>query len=142
LWCSRRHSLGEDAGVASNTNMTVRVFPHCFVHEVQCALGIVRYADHVGVVFRKQHHFKSQAQSPTVSQRNRRSRAQSCIEAFRTFKSPTGYWITSSAKANSPSRIVSPSGLAVLRLMMNSYLVGSITGRSAGFAPLRIRLAY
>jgi hypothetical protein len=63
-WCSRRHSLGEDAGRASNADMTVWVLPHCYVHEVQCVLGIVRYADHVGVIFGKQHHFESQAQSP------------------------------------------------------------------------------
>jgi hypothetical protein len=44
--------------------MSVWVLPHCYVHEVQCVLGIVRYADHVGVIFGKQHHFESQAQSP------------------------------------------------------------------------------
>jgi hypothetical protein len=35
--------------------------------------------------------------------------------------------------------IVRPRALAVLRLIVNSNLVGSSTGRSAGFAPLRMR---
>jgi hypothetical protein len=34
---------------------------------------------------------------------------------------------------------VRPSVFAVLRLMTNSSLVASCTGRSAGFSPLRIR---
>ena len=51
LQCSWRHSFGEHAGSALNSNMTVRVLPHCFVHEVQRAIGVVRYADHVGIIF-------------------------------------------------------------------------------------------
>src|SRR5262249_52601796 len=47
--------------------------------------------------------------------------------------------ITSSARASSVGGISRPNALAVLRLMTNSYLVGSMTGRSAGFAPLTIR---
>src|SRR5262249_38713979 len=37
---------------------------------------------------------------------------------------------------------VRPSALAVLRLMTSSNLFGNSTGRSAGFAPLRMRPAY
>src|SRR5262245_61039636 len=33
----------------------------------------------------------------------------------------------------------SPSALAVLRLITNSYFTGACTGRSAGFSPLRMR---
>ena len=47
--------------------------------------------------------------------------------------------ITSSAIASTPGGIVRPSVLAVLRLMTSSNLVGRMTGRSAGFSPLRIR---
>jgi hypothetical protein len=36
------------------------------------------------------------------------------------FVGAAGYWITSSAEANSPSRIVNSSALAVLRLITNS----------------------
>jgi hypothetical protein len=49
--------------------------------------------------------------------------------------------ITSSAMASRVGGIVRPSTLAVLRLTTNSNLVGCITGRSAGFSPLRIRPA-
>src|SRR5262245_20537238 len=47
--------------------------------------------------------------------------------------------ITSSTRASRLSGTVSPSALAVLRLMTSSYLVGACTGRSAGFSPLRMR---
>jgi hypothetical protein len=49
-----------------------------------------------------------------------------------------GYWITWSARSRSDCGIVSPSAFAVLRLITSSKLVGCSTGRSAGFAPLRI----
>jgi hypothetical protein len=48
------------------------------------------------------------------------------------------------AAAGPPSKvggISRPSVFAVLRLITNSNLVGCMTGRSAGFAPLRMRLA-
>jgi len=51
------------------------------------------------------------------------------------------YSITSSASCRSRTGTSKPSALAVLRLITNSNLVGSITGRSAGFAPLRMRAA-
>jgi len=47
--------------------------------------------------------------------------------------------ITSSASESRLSGIVTPSALAVLRLITSSYLVGACTGRSAGFSPLRMR---
>src|SRR5262245_48871927 len=52
------------------------------------------------------------------------------------------YSITSSASASSFSGTVSPSALAVLRLIANSNLVGCSTGSSAGLAPCRIRCTY
>jgi hypothetical protein len=48
------------------------------------------------------------------------------------------YWITSSARPSSDGGIVRPRALAVLRLMTSSNFSGCWTGRSAGFAPLRI----
>jgi hypothetical protein len=51
------------------------------------------------------------------------------------------YWITSSAVANSVSGLVRPSALAVVRLIASSNLVDCTTGRSGGFAPLRMRPA-
>src|SRR5262245_56639734 len=47
--------------------------------------------------------------------------------------------ITSLARASTDGGISRPSALAVLRLITSSYLVGVCTGRSAGFAPLRMR---
>src|SRR5262249_2838478 len=47
--------------------------------------------------------------------------------------------ITSSASARSVAGISRPSAFAVFRLMTNSNLVACITGRSAGFSPLRTR---
>src|SRR5262245_43153520 len=43
-----------------------------------------------------------------------------------------------SARTNGDGGTVRPSSLAVFRLMMSSYLVGSSTGISAGRAPFRI----
>src|SRR5262249_34850390 len=46
--------------------------------------------------------------------------------------------ITSSASESTSGGMESPSALAVLRLITSSNLVDVSTGRSAGFAPLRI----
>ena len=48
------------------------------------------------------------------------------------------YSITSSARSRAEVGNAIPIALAVLRLIMNSNFVGCSTGRSAGFAPLRI----
>src|SRR5580704_8649511 len=50
--------------------------------------------------------------------------------------------ITSSAINNVDWGMVSPSALAVFRLITNSYLVGVCTGKSDGFSPLRMRSTY
>ena len=52
---------------------------------------------------------------------------------------PLVHSITASATASSLSGTVRPSALVVFKLIINSYLVGACTGRSAGFSPLRIR---
>src|ERR1051326_2810247 len=49
------------------------------------------------------------------------------------------YSTTSSARARSVGGMSRPSALAVLRLMTSSKVVGSWTGRSPGFSPLRMR---
>jgi hypothetical protein len=49
------------------------------------------------------------------------------------------YSMTSSARASSADGTVSPSALAVLRLITSSTFVTCCTGRSAGFSPLRMR---
>src|SRR5262249_18757171 len=50
--------------------------------------------------------------------------------------------ITSSARASNASGTVKPSALAVFILMISSKWVGCSTGRSAGWAPLRILSTY
>src|SRR5262245_40561857 len=50
--------------------------------------------------------------------------------------------ITSSAMASSRGGKLRPNALAVLRLITSSNLVDCMTGRSAGFSPLRIRPVY
>jgi hypothetical protein len=47
--------------------------------------------------------------------------------------------ITSSASVSNVGATAMPSGLAVCRLITNSKVVGCVTGRSAGFSPLRMR---
>ena len=47
--------------------------------------------------------------------------------------------ITSSARESSAGGTLSPSALAVLRLIANWYFVGACTGSSPGFSPLRMR---
>ena len=56
----------------------------------------------------------------------------------RTGHSPAAYSMTSSARARKAGGIVSPSVLAVFRLMTSSNLTGFCTGRSDGLAPFRI----
>src|SRR5262249_44630311 len=57
-------------------------------------------------------------------------------------KIPASHSITSSARASSVAGTSRPSALAVLRLISISNLVGCSTGRSAGFAPLKILSTY
>ena len=52
------------------------------------------------------------------------------------------YSMTWSARSSSNGGIVRPSAFAVFRLMTSSNFVGCSTGRSAGFAPLRILSTY
>jgi hypothetical protein len=52
------------------------------------------------------------------------------------------YSITSSAMASRLGGTVRPSALAVCRLITRSNLTARMTGRSAGFSPLRMRPAY
>src|SRR6266536_564804 len=47
-----------------------------------------------------------------------------------------------SARSRTDCGIVMPSALAALRLTTSSKFVGCSTGRSAGFAPLRMRSTY
>src|SRR5215208_7040691 len=61
----------------------------------------------------------------------------STAEERKQFSPP--HSITSSARARSVGGMVRPRAFAVLRLTTSSNAVGICTGRSAGFAPLRMR---
>jgi hypothetical protein len=52
------------------------------------------------------------------------------------------YWMTSVTWSMISLGKVIPSACAVLRFTTNSKVIGCSTGRSAGFAPLRIRSKY
>src|SRR6266568_3368007 len=57
-------------------------------------------------------------------------------------RAPLHHWMISSARCSSDRGIVSPSALAVLRLITSSNFVGCSMGRSPGLAPLRILSTY
>jgi hypothetical protein len=62
-----------------------------------------------------------------------------CQDAALHLHRLAGYSITSSAIVSSTGGTVRPSILAVSALMTSSNLVDCTTGKSAGFAPLRMR---
>src|SRR5262245_65384494 len=71
--------------------------------------------------------------------RPRGERPRGCRAAEKRDELATLHSITSSARASRVGGTVRPSALTVLRLMTSSNLVGACTGRSAGFAPRRMR---
>jgi hypothetical protein len=74
--------------------------------------------------------------------RARRERArQRCAAEQRDELAPPDHSITSSARASNLSGTARASVFAALRLMTNWNFVGRMTGKSAGFSPLRIRPA-
>src|SRR2546425_794041 len=81
-------------------------------------------------------YFYSTASPRRLLQQNL-PQTDSCTAANNTHG--LAYSITSSAMVSSPGGKLRPNALAVLRLITNSNLVDCMTGRSAGFSPLRIR---
>ena len=71
---------------------------------------------------------------------------RSCVKHNRPFhlsataqgRTTTRYSITWSARPSTEGGMVRPNAFAVLRLITSSNFVGCSTGRSPGFAPLRI----
>src|SRR5262249_48679740 len=101
-----------------------------------------RADEHSGILARGTHRRTRSQRTEAVnlgclSDSRRRSNKGSA--AKQRDEGATFHSITSSASAMSLSGIVKPSVFAVVRLMANSNLVDCITGRSAGFSPLRIR---
>src|SRR5262249_2683821 len=73
--------------------------------------------------------------------RARRERPRRRAAEQREEFAPAVHSITSSARASTVAGMSKPSALAALRLMTSSNLTGCITGKSAGFVPLRMRPA-
>src|SRR5262245_1767370 len=71
-------------------------------------------------------------------ERPRRKRASNHFDELAALQL-RAHSITSSARASSVGGTSRPRSLAVLRLITSSNLTGCSTGRSVGFAPLRIR---
>src|SRR5262249_55148563 len=81
------------------------------------------------------------APNPVALLRTRRERPGRRRAAEQRDELATCHSITSAARASSLSGTSRPSALAVLRLNTSSNLVVCMTGRSAGFSPLRMRPA-
>src|SRR5829696_9409326 len=101
----------------------------------RAAKGIERGTD----TSRRTEHANVRLARPRLRERvvwpqvdGRRSTGSGCDDL------PAPHSITSSARARKVGGMVRPSPRAVLRLMRNSNRVGCSTGKSAGFAPLRI----
>src|SRR5215467_9088002 len=77
------------------------------------------------------------APHPLALLRARRERPR-CSAAEQRDEVAPSHSITSSARSSTPVGSSMPIALAVLRLTISSNLVACSTGRSAGFAPLRI----
>src|SRR5262249_18056600 len=71
--------------------------------------------------------------------RARRERPRGSRSAEQRDERAAPHSITSSARASKVGGTSRPSTLAVLRLIISSYLVGACTGRSAAFSPFRMR---
>jgi hypothetical protein len=81
--------------------------------------------------------FKPSGQSPRIH--DRRLLQQNLPEADScTAARERPYSMISSAAADMPSGTLRPSAFAVFKLITNSNLLDCMTGRSAGFSPLRI----
>src|SRR6476659_3173897 len=87
---------------------------------------------------------RSGAEEPDDRHRTllRPCRERPCRRAEQRDERSSVHSITSSAMASSPGGKLRPNALAVLRLITNSNLLDCMTGRSAGFSPLRIRPVY
>src|SRR5262249_3311756 len=91
-------------------------------------------------IVRGVRHEHTNAPHPLALLRARRERPRSrAAEPRDEVASP--HSITSSPKERRPAGILRPSVLAVFRFITNSNLLGCSTGKSAGFAPLRMRPA-
>src|SRR5437764_14564715 len=85
------------------------------------------------------HHGRTCSGHPRLCRLTEERRGCPVREGARRILPAPPHSITSSARPSNGSGTVTPSVLAVLRLIINSTLVACCTGSSAGFSPLRIR---
>jgi hypothetical protein len=92
-----------------------------------------------GAAMRWRPKMVSVAPLTPTRRRARRERPRYRAPEQRDEIAPPHYSITSSAVASNDGGTARPSILAVSALMISSNFVDCMTGRSAGFAPLRMR---
>src|SRR6516164_6801085 len=93
-------------------------------------------------IVRGEWHDHADAPHPFALLRARRERPGDRCAAEKRDELAPRHSITSSARASNASGTVKPSALAVFKFMISSKWVGCSTGRSAGWAPLRILSTY
>src|SRR5262245_62026011 len=90
----------------------------------------------------QREHFKSAYPPESRHDRAEPPLPSRAISGREQSQQGSSYSITSSARASSVSGTVIPSALAVFILMTSLKRVGCSTGKSAGWAPLRILSTY
>src|SRR5262249_52560414 len=143
IWCQRHQFGGVFAGIVNIASapavLDLDVVPDSPAQLLQ-SLQECRVAGLRLRIVRGVRHEHADAPHPLALLRPRRERPRGCASKQPDERAAL-HSITSSARASSLSGIWRPSALAVLRLITNANLMDCITGRSAGFSPLRIRPA-
>jgi len=110
------------------------------VGTARCALAHPTFANGLACITRKRKHYAKTVGAARVL-RARRDRPCRGRAAEQCDELAPVHSMTSSAATRRVWGMMTPSVLAVLRLITNSNFVGNCTGRSAGFAPLSTRSA-
>src|SRR5215831_14837039 len=123
--------------IACGTNLDAEVLAF---DPAQCAKPSLERAEIFGGrrIAGIEPHQNTDAPHPLARLRARRERPRGRA-ADEQHELAAPHSITSSASASSDGGMVRSSVFAVLRLNASSNFVGSSTGRSSGFAPLRMR---
>jgi hypothetical protein len=143
---SRRRAAGHRPQEPDQLGAQLSVVCDCCAAEFQPGLGRLRVIFVRSTCSRRSRHVRF---APIASEPSHRSDSTRCAISGpmhrnkpRTRLHGPYYSITSSARARMPGGTVRPNALAVSRLITSSNLIDCMTGRSAGFSPLRIRPVY
>src|SRR6516164_70929 len=155
-----RESSSRGAWRGNHTHLPTNEISHQLWQTIILTVGPAKFGDHVPALHKtaiskplpeRCNHLRAFAGGCHVEKsyhrhrwllRARRQRPRCHAAEQRNEIAAGAHSITSSASARSLSGISSPSAFAVPRLITNSNLVGCMTGRLAGFSPLRTRPAY